>query len=134
MKQKEERQIISDLNRDIAIQSTACGRNCRNVVYAIVGVTWGFLLKEECQWNKYLLSLIMIIGIFYLIIETWRYYSTAKRARELYEKSSRLDDETIDQEMTRQSDWAFSVLYKQMWFCAVMAILLIIYVVFRYIL
>lgn len=131
--EQEERKIVLDLNRDIAIQSTACGRNCRHVVYAIIGVSWGFFLNEEKLWSRLLFSIIMLMGIAYLMVETWRYYSTAKKARRLYNQSESLDDKTINREMKKQSEWAFVVLFKQMLLCGFMTIAIAVYVLMRYV-
>ncbi|MBR1788063.1 MAG: hypothetical protein IJ762_02575 [Bacteroidaceae bacterium] len=93
---EQERPIIKDLNRDIAIQSTECGKNCRRVVFAIFAATWGFLIKENSLIGRLGLSVILLVGVAYLIVETWRYYSTAKEARALYKNAKSLSDDYID--------------------------------------
>lgn len=132
MKQ-EERKIVLDLNRDISIQSTACSKNCRSIVFAMMAVTWGFLLNESVPIYKFVLSVELLIGIGYLGIETWRYFKTAKKARNLYKRAETKSDEQIDSEMTKVSDWAFSILHKQIWICVIMAVLLAVYVIVKYI-
>lgn len=131
---QEERKVVLDLNRDISIQSAACSKNCRSVVFAIMAATWGFLLSEDSSICKLFLSLNLLIGMSYMVLETLRYYKVSVKAKDLYKSAKELSDEQIEREMTNQTDWAFSILFIQLWLCITLVLGLAIYVTYRYIL
>lgn len=126
----EERKIIRDLTHDIQVQQLAARKNCRRIIYGLLVASWGFLVNSNCLTERLALSVIFLVGVVYLMVETWCYFSIAKKGRKLYSTKDKLSDNDIENEMTKQSEKSFLVLHGQLYVCLIMGFVLAITIVF----
>ena len=131
-KESKEREKIKILEQDISFQQDAARKNCRRIIYALLVASWGYLFREDTAIGKLALSPIFLIGVGYLMVETWCYFSIARKGRELYALKDSLTDEAIETEMSIQSYKSFSVLYGQLFMCLIMGAALAAYVAIKY--
>ena len=123
---------IEKLEKNIVTQQLAARKNCRRIIYALLVASWGYLFRENTAIGKLALSLIFLVGVGYLMLETWCYFSIAKKGRELYAIKDSLTDEAIETEMSIQSYKSFSVLYGQLFVCLIMGVAIAAYVAIKY--
>jgi hypothetical protein len=125
--------------RDLSLrQGKECNSLCRKVVYAILAIAWGLMIKDGTFIAKtqgpfpWILGAIFVLSIIYLLVDAGTYYMTGAKARNLM---NRLDDdhdeltqiEAID-EMNTVYDFAYGTLAYKLIACLVLVILLAIYV------
>lgn len=128
----ERREMFQKLEQDIVTQQLSARKNCRKIIYVLLAASWGYLLKEGTTVGKLSLSIIFLVGVGYLMIETWCYFSIAKKGRELYAIRDALTNDNIETEMSIQSYKSFSVLYGQLFVCFIMGVALSVYVAIKY--
>lgn len=131
-KEKQERLCLNQLREDMKKQSNKCSENCRYVIVAIFAALWAFLQSEEIPIFRLALSAIMFVCVMFMLTNMWRYYRATKKVRNLYQYSNLLDDNYIIYKMTELSDRTHSLQSIEVLICTLVVLLLIAYVVLRY--
>ena len=93
-------------------------------------VSWGLLMNESDNVNKWILVVILLLGIVYFVIAVLSSFSIAKLARDLH--IMRCNDLTTNEGavelMNRRTDKAFKLLKYLIIECVIMAVVLGFYV------
>lgn len=126
----EAKKILEELNSNFSVQTSACSKNCRYAAFAIMAVAWGLLKDNKDSRSEIVLTIVLTIGVLYMIIETLRYYVSAKLSRELHMLRCKelIDNRSANILRNKYSDKAFIVLKYEIILCIIMGLIFSVYV------
>ena len=120
-----------ELDKINADQAGACNRNCRYAICSIIITCWGLIFQKEAIASNIIIdptipSVILILAVFYFMVDTISYYSVAQLARRLYSEVKSGDTKEVDAETTMEakSHATFVLLKYKILYCCVLTVLL----------
>ena len=115
--------------------------NCRYAVNTIIATVLGLLIKDNIATTRVhndsilvllILFLVLLIAVVFYCVESWKRYEYANNATMLYNNlldGKITDDSIITTKMREQSNKSFAIYKYQLYMCALMVMLLLVYIV-----
>lgn len=103
----ELNRVSAFLKKTSKRQINSCIKRSNQIVLGIFATAWGFIFTTNGDFNKFLLSIVILLVVCYFICTLFRQYYFALYVRKLHELSldKKCDEWKILEQFNKKSDW-----------------------------